>query len=346
MHSSKVLFILKKRGLYGMPYQQVLSSGLYNSAMFVCDMLNEKNIEAKLVQVTDNNDIDREVAQYKPTHVIIEALWVVPEKFDILHKLHPNVQWIIRLHSEIPFIANESIAMEWLFKYNKMEKKNNLVISANSKKMMSDLKNIGIDRLLYLPNYYPIEKRKDVCSAHRKEHLDIGCFGAIRPMKNQLIQAVAAIEFGNKYDKKIVFHINSSRIEKGDSALKNIRDLFANQKVHELVEHPWLDHEEFLALIATMDLGMQVSFNETFNIVAADFVSQNIPIVGSKEIEWLNHFYKADATTSDDIVSRLKFANNFKKLNLQKLNKKNLIEICDEAKDIWTSKFKKHRNSL
>ena len=343
MHSSKVLFILKKRSLYGMPYEQVFSSGLYNSALFVSDMLNEQNIESKIVQVIDNNDIDREVTQYKPTHVIIEALWVVPEKFDVLHKLHPNVQWIVRLHSEIPFISNEAIAMEWIYEYNNLESKNNMIISVNSKKMMNDLEKIGIEKLLYLPNYYPVAKRKDANLSHRKNYLNIGCFGAVRPMKNQLIQAVAAIEFGNKIDKKIYFHINSSRVERGDSALKNIQDLFANQNKHELIEHDWLEHKQFLELVSTMDLGMQVSFNETFNIVAADFVSQNIPIVGSKEIEWLNHFYKADATTSDDIVCRLKFANNFSKLNLQKFNKKNLIEICDEAKTIWTSHFRKHK---
>ena len=327
-----------------MPYEQVFSSGLYNSALFVSDMLNEQNIESKIVQVIDNNDIDREVAKYNPTHVIIEALWVVPEKFDVLHKLHPNVKWIVRLHSEIPFISNESIAMEWIYEYNKLESKDNMLISVNSKKMMNDLEKIGIEKLLYLPNYYPVEKRCDASLlSNKKNHINIGCFGAVRPMKNQLIQAIAAIEFGNKIDKKIFFHINSSRVERGDSALKNIKDLFANQKTHKLVEHDWLDHEEFLKLVATMDLGMQVSFNETFNIVAADFVSQNIPIVGSKEIEWLNHFYKADATTSDDIVAKLKFANNFSKLHLQKLNKKNLIEICDEAKVIWCSYFKKHK---
>ena len=323
-----------------MPYEEVFSSGLYNSALFVCDMLNEYGVEAKLVQVNDNNDIDREVHNYKPTDVIIEALWVVPEKFDILHKLHPTVRWYIRLHSEIPFLSSETIAMDWIYKYETLVH-NNVTIGVNSKKMLQDLHKIGVYNSIYMPNYYPADKIADIIPL-KKDHIDIGCFGAVRPMKNQLIQAVAAIEFGNSVNKEIHFHINSGRVERGESALNNIRSLFANQKLHKLVEHGWLGHDLFLLVVAQMDLGLQVSFNETFNIVAADFVSQNIPLVGSHEIPWLNNFYKAEETNTTDIVAKLKFANNVKKYNFQKLNKKNLIELCDQARFIWCGYFKKH----
>ena len=127
MHShSKVLFILKYRAMYtdicfdesemySSSYKH-FNSGLLNSANQVHEMLLDHGVESKLVQVIDNNCIDKEVHQYKPTHVIIEALWCVPEKFEILQKLHPKVKWILRLHSETPFIANEGIAMEWILK--------------------------------------------------------------------------------------------------------------------------------------------------------------------------------------------------------------------------------------
>lgn len=338
MRNSKILFILKKRRVYDLPYEVAFSSGLYNSALFVCEMLNDNGIESKLVQVNDNNDIDREVHKYRPTTVIIEALWVVPEKFDVLHKLHPRVKWIVRLHSEMPFISNESIAMEWLFKYSRLARKN-VSIGVNSTRMLKDLNKIGIANLVYLPNFYPVNKDTNV-HFKKKDHIDVGCFGAIRPMKNQLIQAVAAIEFGNKIGKKIYFHINSGRVERGDGALKNIIDLFDNQKVHKLIQYPWLNHDDFLEVVRKMDLGMQLSFNETFNIVAADFVSQNIPMIGSKEIPWLNHFYKSDDTDTDDIVARLRFALQFRKIGFQKLNKKNLIQLCDAAKTIWTRTFR------
>ena len=73
--------------------------------------------EAKVVVVNDNNDINREVFKYTPTHVFIEALWVVPSKFEVLIPLYPKIQWYVRLHSNTPFISSEGIAIDWLVKY-------------------------------------------------------------------------------------------------------------------------------------------------------------------------------------------------------------------------------------
>ena len=116
MKQSKILFILKIKQNYGATndYSIGLSTGLYNSAQFMNEMLIDGGFDSQMVSVIDNNDIDREVTLHKPTHVIIEALWVVPSKFEVLCKLHPNVKWVIRLHSEIPFLANEGMAMDWI----------------------------------------------------------------------------------------------------------------------------------------------------------------------------------------------------------------------------------------
>jgi hypothetical protein len=105
MVNPKILFLLKRRHDYNSEEHTNLniSTGLYNSAHFMHEMLIDEGLESNIAVVVDNNSIDKEVTKYKPTHVIIEALWVVPEKFYILSKLHPNVKWIIRLHSEIPF---------------------------------------------------------------------------------------------------------------------------------------------------------------------------------------------------------------------------------------------------
>lgn len=335
-----VLFILKKKQIYDhTSYSKAIQSGLYNSAKFMNDMLNENGIKSNLVQVIDNNDIDREVHKHKPTDVIIEAIWVVPDKFEILSRLHPNVHWIIRLHSEIPFISNEGNAMDWIHRYSKLSEKLHLSIAPNTEKMYDDLKAIGIKNLIFLPNYYPTKHHR-LEIHHHKKHIDIGCFGAIRPMKNQLIQALAAIRFGNQIGKPVRFHINSERVENGNNALKNIRALFANQKVHQLIEHPWYPHDRFIEVVKGMDLGMQVSFNETFNIVAADFVSHNIPLIGSKEISWLSRLFIADTTSSDDIACTLNLAYKLRKYNLQILNLYNLTSYSKHSEAVWLNYFK------
>jgi hypothetical protein len=133
----------------------------------------------------------------------------------------------------------------------------------------------------------------------------VGCFGAIRPLKNQLIQAFAAIRFAQRKKKKLVFHMNGSRIEQnGSSNLKNIQALFA--ATGETLElHPWMEHEEFLELVASMDICLQVSLSESFNITSADAVSMGVPLVGSEAISWLPERSQADVNSAESICEAM-----------------------------------------
>jgi hypothetical protein len=334
---NKVLFILKKRQTSHTGYASV-SSGLLNSAKFVSDMLNKNGIESHLVEVNDNNCIDREVTKFKPTHVIIEALWVVPQKFEVLTKLHPNVQWIIRLHSDISFLANEGIAIEWIYEYLKYD---NVKVSSNDSETNFNFELLTNREFVYLPNYYPVGFfNRNKPKPDTKKVINVGCFGAVRPLKNQLIQAVAAIDYADTYGKKLKFHINTQRIEgRGESVLKNLRALFENNPKHELVEHGWLSHDEFIDLVQTMDIGLQVSFTETFNIVSADFVNNNIPVVTSNEVEWVSPIYFANPSKTNSIVSRMRRAIITSRFKLNWLNKLSLWNYSLNSEKIWTKYF-------
>lgn len=337
----KVLFICKQRPAgYGASY------GLLNSCRFLCNALHRLGVDAKLVEVVDNNSIDREVHLYKPTHVFIEALWVVPEKFDVLIPLHNKVQWHVRLHSNTPFIANEGVAIEWIQKYALLQKKYpQFHIAPNASKMVNDLKqSLNIDTV-YAPNIYvPQNGTKGDTEAVQfektKGFIDIGCFGAVRPLKNQLIQAMAAMAFAKENGKKLRFHINGTRIEqKGDNVYKNIVALFQGTN-HQLIEHGWMSHESFVALIRKMDYGLQVSFSETFNIVAADFVYNNVPIIGSDEIDWMSSLYQSNPTDLDSIVNHLWVAKFGKAIRLQTLNRFGLDWYNSKATDEWIKLLK------
>lgn len=345
-HKPRVLFILKAQGVYG-SYTTTKSSGLQNSAQFVADMLNANGVDAKLEIVNDNNDIDRVVTQFKPDYVIIEALWVVPEKFEVLQNLHPHVKWVVRIHSEIPFLAQEGIAMEWIFRYIAKD----VYVAFNSDRTFKDfLKLIGDSRdpqgihfAIYLPNYYPVADSIDPSPFSDRLSVNIGAFGAIRPLKNQLIQAAAAIEFAARKNLNLFYHINASRVEqKGEPGLKNIRALFQNMPYAYLVEHGWLNRQDFLGVVRGMDIGLQMSFTESFNIVVADFVSSGIPVVTSPEVRWIDDSFHAEPTNMEDIISKLNKAMFWKKL-LPSLNwnLSGLQDYCKKSQKIWLQEFKK-----
>jgi hypothetical protein len=84
-----------------------------------------------------------------------------------------------------------------------------------------------------------------------------------------------------------------------------------------------------------MDLGLQVSFNESFNIICADFINQSVPIVGSKEIKFLMSLYQADPNSIDDIISKLEFAHSMKKFGVHNLNKILLKSSNVKAVNAW-----------
>ena len=327
--TTRVLFICKKRHA---PYGN--SIGLFTSAQFLANYLSKNyGIDCKVVAVVDSNGIDKEVHDYKPTHVVIHALWVPAYKLDELTNLYPNIDWLIRIHSKIPFLANEGMAMEWLKDYQALKRKN-LTISANSEEATRALDITTNPGTIYLPNVYdPSYDPKPIVKTQQMS-INVGCFGAIRPLKNHLIQAMAAIAYGDKHKKWVRFHINGTRMEqKGEPVLKNLRALFMGTP-HTLVEVPWYDHEDFLSIVSSMDIGMQVSLSETFNIVAADFVYCNVPVVVSPEINWMPFYAKADPNNIDSIVETLCY-NHSPRWAITWLNKRALNSFNKESGHIW-----------
>jgi hypothetical protein len=297
----KILFLVKATSEYG---DSILpsKSGLRNSARFVIDAINQfAGVEASLEFCIDGNSIDKFLYKIKPQICIIEAIWVTPAKLRELIGLYPHIRFVVRIHSKTPFLAMEGNAIEWIREYAK-----EAIVSFNSVDTSSDFAQIGIQNT-YLPNIYP-NIRYVGCSEieKRRTFYRIGCFGAVRPLKNQLAQAMAAIMFAESHRASVHFYINSTRVEqRGDSVLKNIRALFSGTR-HKLIEIDWLDHSDFIQLIAKMDACMQVSFTETFNIVTADCIAAHVPVVVSKEINWLN-CRKANPTSESHIAEVLDY---------------------------------------
>lgn len=332
----RVLFLCKKRiDSYGRPI------GLLNSAKFMANALEKQGIESKLDLVIDGNGIDKAVTEYSPSHVVIEAFWATPEKIEELLKIerHKKTQWIVRCHSKTPFLANEGIAFSWMKGYYDLsEKYDNFYISGNNKEFVSEInKSLKWD-MRYLPNIYrPCDYGIKDKKIRFNRSIHIGCFGAIRPMKNHVIQALAATELADRKDLKLFFHVNASRTEqKGENVLKNMRSIFKSTN-HELIEHEWLHHKDFLQLVKEMDICMQVSFSESFNIVTADAVSCGVPVVVGKDLDWIPFFFRADPTNFNDIICKLNrvYGWSFWRVISIPLNKLFLKIYNFNSKTIW-----------
>ena len=351
---TKVLFVIKRRDAFD-PIKHAETSmqcGLYNSISYVHNMLLSQGIESQLSICIDNNCINGFVYRFKPTHVIVEALWVVPEKIKLLQSMYPSIIWIIRLHSGMPFFAIESSqSTKWCAEYVKIP---NVFLAVNDKRLLNELNIIVTktiserkeekDLIIYLPNFYPqniLSKTNQVSNKVEKDTIDISCFGAIRPFKNVLTQAIAAIEFSKKINKKLRFHINSDRNElNGSTVYTNLDNLFTYlPENYTLIKHPWMPRDTFLELCQNIDIGLQVSFTETFNIVSADIVSNGVPIVGSTEIPWMNKRYMAEPVDVNDIIDKLLVTYNNLEDNIQE-NQEGLLNYTNETIKVWLKYLK------
>ena len=343
MHSPKrkrILFLLRHRDLrftdecysYG-----TLTSGLLNSARLVADMLrDELRYEVKIVEVQDSNCVDREVTKFQPDFCIIEALWVPPAKFKQLHRLHPRVRFVVRLHSAMPFGAMEGQFIEWPLDSIKVP---NVLLGCNDERTRKEFRALahlaGIDphKVVYLPNYYPAKLHPR--TPKTDSTLDVGCFGAVRPLKNQLIQAVAAVAFAARNQRALRFHVNSTRLEQNAGPiLKNLRSLFSRVPKSALVEHRWLKRQQFLYLCGTMDIGLHVSMSETFSIGTADLVTRGVPVVTSGEVPWVDNRYYAEPSDSQSILHRINGVLRAPALNVKR-NLKGLARYSDHSRVTW-----------
>jgi hypothetical protein len=203
---TKILFLLKER-LYS---HAKTSYGLINSATHVADYLEHKGYCCKIVQVLDANSIDKEVYNSKPDIVILEALWCPVYKLKELMELrrYRHITWVIRVHSDIGYLSAELQGMRLLNEYRELHKKK-LIISMNSKKCVDALSTATGYDYTYLPNI--ITRREPVIDfLEERRHIDIGCFGAMRLLKNQCFQAICSMIAADQLDKMLFWRTSRS----------------------------------------------------------------------------------------------------------------------------------------
>lgn len=339
-----ILFVLKER-VYS---PSKISYGLMNSAMHVAEQLSKESYNCKVVSVIDANGVDKEMYEFKPDLVVFEALWMPTAKMQELMAIprYSEVKFVVRVHSDIGFLSAETNALRYINEYRHLRSPR-LTISFNDKDFTEVMSHSMSHEFTYLPNIIVTRKRRTAKQAWRDErdHIDIGCFGAMRLLKNQCFQALCAIKAADMLQKKLRFHVTANLAETvNDSILENLKQIFVDSQ-HDLIIHNWMNNEDFQKLVQSMDLGLQLSFSESFNIVAADFVNNDRMIVVSDAIDWLSDDFKTSTSDYEQATRKIVQAYiNRNKEHFKERARKDLTEHNEMAIRTWKHFLKDQLN--
>jgi hypothetical protein len=277
--------------------------GLNVAGYATAKVLNANGIRTSVFPVRHNIDLVDSINKYNEehehplTHVVISAPWMSVYDMEQLLCHFKSIQFAVLSHSNVGFLQADYDGVKLLCEYRKLARKHhNFQVGGNSRKFADWMTAATGHKALLLPNLYPLP----ACIREKEFHggvINIGAFGAVRPYKNFMTAAGAALVIHQRTGRPVRFHMSSGG-EPGDT--RAIEQLFECHPGIELIKHPWCYWDKFVRLIGSMDVLLQPSFTESFNMITADGISQGVPSVVSTAINWAPESWKAD---SDDALS-------------------------------------------
>ena len=276
--------------------------GLGVAAQKNAEYLNKNGYDTVVVPARNNVDIVEAIRKHEFTHVVISAPWLTSLDLYSMVKHFKQVKFGVVSHSNIGFLQADPGALKLLRQYVQISNEvPNLSIGGNSYIFADWFSEVYGGKKLVLPNLYLVHTTN---KPHvPDEVIRIGSFGAIRPQKNVMTAAAAAVLLSRVFGKIVEFHVSTGREDGGGSVILNaIRQMMIQVPGVELVERNWSNWVEFKRIIRSMDVLFQVSYTESFNMVTADGVNEGVPTVTSDAITWVPEDWKAHADNVYDVM--------------------------------------------
>jgi glycosyltransferase involved in cell wall biosynthesis len=240
------------------------------------------------------------------THLVISAPWLPSADLQKIAASYPPIEIAVVTHSNIGFLQADPRAIELLRQGSELEQAYpNFHIAANSQRFKTWWRATYGTAMEMLPNMYPLGPIR-VRPLWRGGTLRLGCFCAIRPYKNVLTAAAAALEVGQRLRvTDLEFWISGGRTEGGgETIVAAIKEMYKNVARAKVIQRNWESWPQFLATVASMDLLLQPSYTEGFNMVTADGISQGVASAVSDAITWAPHSWQAETDSASDLANK------------------------------------------
>lgn len=282
--------------------------GLCVAALTNARVLAQYGIKTAVFPVRNNIDLVNSIHEYADehshplTHVIISAPWLSTPDLTSLIKGFPRIQFVIESHSNIGFLQADPLAIHRLRETLALAKKySNIHVAGNSSRFVDWMNLVYDGHVILLPNLYPITNA-DICPPEKFGPIRIGAFGAVRPQKNFMTAAAAAVAIQKQLRFPVELHMSTGGEGDGGSVSRAINEMVAGIPKFKLIRHDWVPWEQFIVTISRMNLLLQPSYTESFNMITADGISVGVPSVVSSAITWAPDSWKADSDDALDIA--------------------------------------------
>lgn len=295
--------------------------GLQAAGYATKKVLERHGFETAVFPVRHNVDVVNSIDKYNETHekrlthVVISAPWLSVHDLKSLLYGFPEIQFVILSHSNVGFLQADPQGVKLLRKYLELSLSfPNFEVGGNSKKFVEWLETAYEEEVVLLPNLYPTESVGLQCpwSFSYKSHLEdwtkdfwgvvrIGAFGATRSEKNFMTAAAAAVAIQAELDVPVELHMSAGG-EGETGTTSSAIDQMCEGKI-KVIRHPWAYWDQFIQIVSSMHLMIQVSYTESFNMVTADGISVGVPSVVSPAIYWAPEAWMADPDDALDVAS-------------------------------------------
>lgn len=285
--------------------------GLNVAGFTTAKVLREQGIDVSVFPVRHNVDVVNAIDKYnesheKPlTHVCISAPWLTAWDLKALLEHFPTTQFVILSHSNVGFLQADPGGVDLLRHYLKLaETHPNLRVGGNSFRFVEWLRAAyaeDAEHTILLPNLYPLDRICVKPAWDGFSPIKIGAFGAVRPEKNFMTAAAAAVLIHRHFGVPVEFHMSSGGEGDQGRTAPAIEQMVKDLPGFTLVRHNWAFWDNFIHLVAEMDLLIQVSYTESFNMVTADGIGVGVPSVVSPAIYWCPDSWKADPDDATEV---------------------------------------------
>jgi hypothetical protein len=276
--------------------------GLGVAAINTAKVLRRDGILTDVWPILSAADLRARLKAKPVEQVIISAPWIPTAELQDMANQFTETYFAVTCHSNVGFLQADPNGVKLVRETLELEMgTHNVRLAGNTRRFCDWIEATFGGRCYYLPNLYFLDgapnRQRSFCGGGT---LRIGVFGAVRPLKNLMSSAGAALEISRRLRVPLELWISGGRAEGGgDTVLAAVREMLAGLPNVELIVNPWQSWPNFRKTVAHMHLLLQPSYTESFNMVTADGTAEGVASVVSEAIDWAPGDWKADV---DDVL--------------------------------------------